>query len=125
MTDGHIALWERERAVNTDLQQCKPVSHPGNILLEDILKPLQLSPQQAAEKLGVSHRYFEYVIQGQASMAVTLARRLEAAGVSTARFWLELQMKYDLYHAGLLGIPVGVQEILPPQLIPGRPRDDT
>jgi addiction module HigA family antidote len=70
--------------------------HPGSILREDVLADLGISITDAAEALGVSRVTLSRVLNGRAGISAPLALRLEAAGISTARFWLELQSNYDL-----------------------------
>ena len=73
--------------------------HPGQLLREDVLKPLGLGVTEAAAKLGISRMALSRVINGRAGIGPDLAIRLERAGVSTARFWITLQANYDLSQA--------------------------
>ena len=73
--------------------------HPGEILKETVFEPLELSVTDAAERLAVSRVGLSRVINGKAGISPDLALRLEKAGVSTARFWVNLQANYDLWQA--------------------------
>lgn len=73
--------------------------HPGMILREEVLKPLNLSVGEAAEHLGMARASISRVVNGRSAISYDLAIRLEAAGVSTARFWTALQCEYDLEKA--------------------------
>jgi addiction module HigA family antidote len=73
--------------------------HPGEILREDVLKPLGLPVTEAAERLGMSRVALSRVLNGRAGISPDLAIRLERAGVSTARFWIALQANYELSQA--------------------------
>ena len=73
--------------------------HPGLILREDVIVPLGLTVSDAAEKLGMSRTAFSRVINGKAGISPDLAIRLETAGISSARFWINLQAEYDLEKA--------------------------
>jgi addiction module HigA family antidote len=73
--------------------------HPGELLREDVLKPLGLAVGEAAGRLGVSRITLSRVLNGRAGISPDLAVRLERAGVSTARFWVTLQANYDLSRA--------------------------
>lgn len=73
--------------------------HPGEILKEDVLAPLNLSVTEAAERLAMSRVAFSRVLNGKAGISPDLALRLERAGVSTARAWLVMQANYDLWQA--------------------------
>ena len=79
--------------------------HPGEILREDVFEPLDLAVSDAAEKLGVSRVALSRVLNGRAGISPALALRLEAAGVSTARFWMNLQTNYALAIARSEGVP--------------------
>jgi addiction module HigA family antidote len=73
--------------------------HPGTILKETVFEPLELSVTDAAERLSMSRVALSRVINGKAGISPDLALRLEMAGVSTARFWVNLQANYDLWQA--------------------------
>lgn len=71
--------------------------HPGEILLEDVLPELNMTIKDFAEHLGFTREAMSRVLHGKARISTDLAWRLEQAGVSTARLWLALQSKYDLW----------------------------
>lgn len=73
--------------------------HPGELLREHVLDPLNLSVSEAAERLGMSRVALSRVLNRRAGISPDLAIRLERAGVSTARFWLALQTQYELAEA--------------------------
>jgi len=75
--------------------------HPGELLREDVLKPLGLAVTDAAERLGMSRIALSRVLNGRAGISPDLAIRLERAGVSSARFWMTLQANYELSRAML------------------------
>ncbi len=79
--------------------------HPGTMLRIDVLEPLTLGVTEAARKLGVSRVALSRVVNGHAGISPELAIRLEQAGVSTARFWLNLQTNYDLAQARTRKMP--------------------
>lgn len=79
--------------------------HPGEILREDVFKPLNLAVTDAAERLAVSRVTLSRVLNGKAGISPALALRLEAAGVSTARFWMNLQTNYELAIVRAEGVP--------------------
>lgn len=70
--------------------------HPGELLREDVLIPLEIEVTDAANRLGMSRTALSRVINGRAGISPDLALRLERAGVSTARFWMTLQANYEL-----------------------------
>lgn len=73
--------------------------HPGELLREDVLIPLGIEVTEAANRLGVARTTLSRVLHGHAGISPNLAIRLERAGVSTARFWMELQANYELSRA--------------------------
>lgn len=83
----------------------KTPTHPGKILREDVLAELGLSVTEAAERLGVSRVSLSRVLHGHAGISPNLAIRLEEAGVSTARAWLDMQTAFDLAAARATGVP--------------------
>lgn len=74
----------------------KKPPHPGELLREDVLRPLGIEVTEAAQRLGMSRTTLSRVINGRAGISPDLAVRLERAGVSTARFWMMLQANYEL-----------------------------
>jgi len=73
--------------------------HPGEMLKETVFEPLGLSVTEAAERLSMSRVALSRVLNGKAGISPDLALRLEMAGVSKARFWMNLQSNYDLWCA--------------------------
>jgi antitoxin HigA-1 len=73
--------------------------HPGEILRETVFEPLNISVTDAAERLALSRVALSRVLNGRAGISPNLALRLEMAGASTARFWINLQANYDLWLA--------------------------
>jgi len=86
--------------------------HPGELLREDVLIPLGIEVTEAAQRLGVARTTLSRIINGHAGISPDLALRLEQAGVSTARFWMNLQANYELSKAQERGRP-GVQRLQP------------
>ena len=73
--------------------------HPGEILREDVLMPLEIDVTDAANRLGIARSTLSRIINGHSGISPLLALRLEKAGVSTARFWMTLQANYELAKA--------------------------
>ena len=73
--------------------------HPGELLRKDVIAALGLSVTEAAQRLEMSREALYRVLNGRAAISSDLALRLEMAGVSTARAWLEMQENYDLAQA--------------------------
>ena len=70
--------------------------HPGEILLEEFMKPLGLSQYRLAQDLGVSPIRISQIIHGQRSITVDTAMRLARYFGTSAEVWLRLQVRYDL-----------------------------
>ena|ERR1700722_9411574 len=73
--------------------------HPGEIIREDCLKPLNLSVTAAAKGLGVSRQSLSELLNGRNGISADMALRLEIAGCWAAESWLRNQVTYDLWHA--------------------------
>ena len=73
--------------------------HPGEIIREDCLKPLDLTVTAAAAWLGVSRQSLSELLNGRNGVSADMAIRLEKAGWSDAETWLKVQTAYDLWHA--------------------------
>lgn len=73
--------------------------HPASLLREDVLPELGLTVTQFAAHLGMSRVALSRVLNEHAAISPDLAIRLEKAGLSRAQVWLEMQMRYDLWHA--------------------------
>lgn len=70
--------------------------HPGEILFEEFLKPMDISQNQIGRDLGVSPRRINEIIHGKRSITADTALRLSTYFGNSATFWLGLQMDYDL-----------------------------
>jgi addiction module HigA family antidote len=73
--------------------------HPGEHVRLDYLEPLGLTVTEAAEKLGVTRQALNNLVNGRAGISPEMAIRLSKALGASARFWLNLQMNYDLAQA--------------------------
>lgn len=73
--------------------------HPGEILREFCIEPLELSVTRAAEGLGVSRKTLSAILNGRAGISPEMAIRLSKAFDTTAESWLNQQVQYDLWIA--------------------------
>jgi len=73
-----------------------PAIHPGEILLEEFLKPMGISQNRLGRDLGVSPRRVNEIVHGKRSITADTALRLATYFGNSASFWLGLQMDYDL-----------------------------
>jgi len=70
--------------------------HPGEILLEDFMKPLGLSQYRLAHDIGVTPIRISQIVNGQRSITVDTAMRFARYFGTSAAVWLRLQVRYDL-----------------------------
>jgi addiction module HigA family antidote len=77
----------------------RPPTHPGEMLLEEFLKPLGVTQSELALRLGVSFPRLNEIIRGKRTMTPDTALRLAQVLGMSAEFWLGLQLDWDLWHA--------------------------
>lgn len=73
--------------------------HPGEVLRELCLEPLDLSVSEAARALGVSRKTLSAILNGRAGISPEMAVRLSIAFGTSAESWLNQQTQYDLWIA--------------------------
>ena len=73
-----------------------PPIHPGEVLLEDFMKPLGLSQYRVAKDIGVPVLRVGQIVRGQRSITADTALRLARYFGTSAAVWLRLQARYDL-----------------------------
>ena len=76
-------------------EKLRPV-HPGEVLLEEFLKPMGLSQNRLALNIRVSPRRINEIVLGKRSITADTALRLARYFDMSPQFWLGLQMDYDL-----------------------------
>ena len=74
-----------------------PPTHPGEMLLEEFLKPLNMTQSELAKKLGVSYPRVNELVHEKRGVTPDTALRLERLFGMDAQFWLNLQLAWDLY----------------------------
>jgi addiction module HigA family antidote len=70
--------------------------HPGEVLLEDFMKPLGLTQYRLAQDIGVSPIRISQIVNGQRAITVDTALRLARYFSTSAAVWMRLQVRYDL-----------------------------
>ena len=73
-----------------------PPIHPGEILLEEFLKPIGISQYRLAKDISVPPRRINEIVLGKRSISADTALRLSRYFRLSERFWLNLQSAYDL-----------------------------
>lgn len=96
---GKAAASGRDRLVARRLPTHRPPTHPGEMLLEEFLKPLGISQSAFAIRLGVSFPRLNEIIRGKRAVTPDTALRLARVLGMSADFWLGLQQDWDLWHA--------------------------
>ena len=75
----------------------REATHPGEILREEFVKPLNLTQTALAKDLGVNFRTINELINEKRNISPLMALKLAAYFKTTPEFWMNLQVKYDLY----------------------------
>ena len=73
-----------------------PPIHPGEILVEEFLKPMELSQYRLAKDISVPARRINEIVHGKRGISPDTALRLSRYFGLSERFWLNLQTRYDL-----------------------------
>ncbi|MFQ5676544.1 MAG: HigA family addiction module antitoxin [bacterium] len=80
-------------------QKRLPNVHPGEVLLEEFLKPMAISQNALARAINVPPRRINEIVLGKRSITADTALRLARAFGTSAQFWMGLQTDYDLEEA--------------------------
>ena len=76
-----------------------PNIHPGEVLREEFLKPLDISQNRLARAMGVPPRRINEIVHGKRAVSADTAIRLSRALGTSEQFWMGLQADYDLEEA--------------------------
>jgi len=74
-------------------------THPGQMLLEEFLEPLGLTQRQLAQAIHVPYQRVNEIVNRRRGMTPSTALRLEKFLGMSSSFWMNLQLRWDLYHA--------------------------
>ncbi|HWR57287.1 MAG TPA: HigA family addiction module antitoxin [Thermodesulfovibrionales bacterium] len=77
-------------------KQKLPPIHPGEILMEEFLKPMEISQYKLAKDISVPARRINEIVQGKRAISPDTALRLSRYFGLSERFWINLQARYDL-----------------------------
>jgi addiction module HigA family antidote len=78
------------------MRRTLPPVHPGEILLEEFLLPLRISQRRLAKDTNVPPRRINEIVHGKRAITADTALRLARFFRTSERFWLNLQVRYDL-----------------------------
>jgi len=73
-----------------------PPVHPGEVLLEEFLKPMGISQYRLAKDISVPPRRVNEIVHGKRGITAGTALRLSRFFGTSERFWLNLQIRYDI-----------------------------
>ena len=77
----------------------RPPTHPGEMLLEEFLKPMGLTQRELADAIHVPYQRVNELVNGRRGMTPSTALRLAKLFGVSADFWMKLQLRWELYHA--------------------------
>ncbi len=77
----------------------RPPSHPGEMLLEEFLEPLGITQTDLAERIGVPFQRVNSLVNRRRALTPDTALRLSRVFGTTPGFWMNHQLRWDLYHA--------------------------
>ena len=76
-------------------------THPGEMLLEEFLKPLGITQRELAEAIGVPYQRVNEIVNQRRGITPSTALRLARYFGTSSGFWMNGQMRWDLYHTQL------------------------
>ena len=85
--------------VTSRLPRRRSPTHPGEMLLEEFVKPLGISQAELAIRLGISYPRLNEIVRGKRGISPNTALRLARVVGMSAEFWLGLQLDFDLWQA--------------------------
>ncbi len=76
----------------------KPPVTPGEVLIEEFLRPLGISQAELSVRIGITRAHVNEIARGKRTVTPETALRFERALGMPAQFWLNLQLAFDLYN---------------------------
>ena len=89
----------RSKIITRDPNWLGPAIHPGELLLEEFLKPLDLVQIEAARRLDISLNRLNEIVLGKRGITADTALRLARMLKTSPQFWMRLQADWDLQQA--------------------------
>ncbi len=87
------------RTITRDERWLGPAVHPGEMLLDEYLKPLKVGQIEAARRLGVSLNRLNEIVLGKRGITADTALRLAKLLKTSPQLWMRLQADWDLHQA--------------------------
>ncbi len=89
----------RSKTITRDPNWLGPAIAPGEILLEEFLRPLELGQVEAARRLGISLNRLNEIVLGKRGITADTALRLARFLKTSPQLWMRLQADWDLHQA--------------------------
>jgi antitoxin HigA-1 len=83
-------------SIPRDASQPGPAIHPGEVLLEEFLRPLEMTQAAAAKALGMSTVRVNELVRGKRGVTADTALKLAQLFKTTPQFWMHMQANFDL-----------------------------
>ena len=77
----------------------RPPTHPGAMLLEEFLEPLRITQTELADRIEVPFQRINSLVNGRRALTPDTALRLSRVFGTTPGFWMNHQLRWDLFHA--------------------------
>jgi len=77
----------------------RPPIHPGEILLEEFMKPYDMTQTEIAKRIGVSRKHISEIVNGRKGISTDIALRLSRLFGTSPELWLNGQLTWDVWHA--------------------------
>lgn len=84
---------------STKLPSHRPPTTPGEVLLEEFIKPLKLTQKEMADAIAVPFQRLNAIVNGRRAVSVSTALRLAKYLGTSPEVWLDLQQKVDLHNS--------------------------
>jgi len=94
-----MAMKSASKTITTDPSWLGPAIPPGEILLEEFLKPVGIGQVDAARRLGISRNRLNAIVLDKRGITADTALRLARLLKTSAQFWMRLQADWDLHQA--------------------------
>ena len=89
----------RQDVPRGELPTNRPPTHPGEMLREEFLKPMNITQRDLAKAIHVPYQRVNEIVNGKRGVTPAMALRLARFFGTSAGFWMNLQLRWDLYHA--------------------------
>ncbi len=77
----------------------RPPVHPGEILLEEFMKPYGMTQIEIAKRIGVSRKHISEIVNGRKGISTDIALRLSRLFGTSPELWLNGQLAWNVWHA--------------------------